>query len=62
MMNTPSAYRALGSGSVLSIYFGELFPRVGFIVTKLETDSRAVVKFYVETAGAVRHYEPPSPL
>ena len=25
---------------------GELFPRVGFIVTTLETDSRAVVRFY----------------
>jgi hypothetical protein len=27
-------------------HFGELFPRVGFIVTNLETDSRAVVRFY----------------
>ncbi len=26
--------------------FGELFPRVGFIVTNLETDSRVVVRFY----------------
>ncbi|MGA2078305.1 MAG: transposase [Terriglobia bacterium] len=26
--------------------FGELFPRVRFIVTNLETDSRAVVRFY----------------
>jgi hypothetical protein len=26
-------------------HFGELFPRVGFIVTNLETDSRAVVRF-----------------
>ena len=25
--------------------FGELFPRLGFIVTNLETDSRAVVRF-----------------
>ncbi|MCL6544990.1 MAG: IS1380 family transposase [Bryobacteraceae bacterium] len=25
---------------------GELFPRVGFVVTNLETDSRAVVRFY----------------
>jgi Transposase DDE domain group 1 len=25
---------------------GELFPRVGFIVTNLQTDSRAVVRFY----------------
>ena len=27
-------------------HFGELFPRVGFIVTNLEADSRAVVRFY----------------
>lgn len=27
-------------------HFRELFPRVGFIVTNLETDSRAVVRFY----------------
>ena len=27
-------------------HLGELFPRVGFNVTKLETDSRAVVRFY----------------
>lgn len=26
--------------------FGELFPRVGFIVTNLETDRRAAVRFY----------------
>jgi hypothetical protein len=25
---------------------GELFPRMGFIVTNLETDSRAIVRFY----------------
>jgi len=33
----------------------ELFPRVGFIVTNLETDSRAVVRFYNKrgTDGAV---------
>ena len=30
----------------VEFYFGELFPRVGFIVTSLETDSRAVVRFY----------------
>jgi hypothetical protein len=28
----------------VEFYFGELFPRVGFIVTNLETDSRAVVR------------------
>jgi hypothetical protein len=27
-------------------HFGELFPRVGFIVTNLETDTHAVVRFY----------------
>ena len=30
----------------VEFYFGQLFPRVGFIVTNLETDSRAVVRFY----------------
>jgi len=30
----------------VDFHFGELFPRVGFIVTNLETDSRAVVRFY----------------
>jgi hypothetical protein len=30
----------------VAFHFGELFPRVGFIVTSLETDSRAVVRFY----------------
>jgi hypothetical protein len=25
---------------------GELFPRIGFIVTNLETPSRAVIRFY----------------
>lgn len=29
----------------VEFHFGELFPRVGFIVTNLETDSRAVVRF-----------------
>ena len=27
-------------------HFGELFPRVGFIVTNLDTESRAVARFY----------------
>jgi len=31
---------------------GELFPRVGFIVTSLETDSRAVVRFYSKRGTA----------
>jgi hypothetical protein len=30
----------------VEFHAGELFPRVGFIVTNLETDSRAVVRFY----------------
>lgn len=30
----------------VEFHFGELFPRVGFIVTNLETVSRAVVRFY----------------
>ena len=30
----------------VEFHFGELFPRVGFIVTNLETDSNAVVRFY----------------
>jgi len=28
----------------VEFHFGELFPQVGFIVTSLETDSRAVVR------------------
>jgi len=30
----------------VEFHFGELFPRVGFIVTNLEMDSRVVVRFY----------------
>ena len=30
----------------VEFHCGELFPRVGFIVTNLETDSRAVMRFY----------------
>ena len=30
----------------VEFHFGELFPRVGFIVTNLEADSRPVVRFY----------------
>jgi hypothetical protein len=30
----------------VEFHFGELFPRVGFIVTNLENDSRRVVRFY----------------
>jgi len=30
----------------VELHAGELFPRVGFMVTNLETGSRAVVRFY----------------
>lgn len=30
----------------IEFHCGELFPRVGFIVTNLETDSRGLVRFY----------------
>ncbi len=30
----------------VEFHAGELFPRVGFIVTSLDTDSRAAVRFY----------------
>jgi hypothetical protein len=30
----------------VEFHFGELFPRVGFIVTNLDTPSRALVRFY----------------
>ena len=30
----------------VEFHFGELFPRVGFIVTNLTVPSRAVVQFY----------------
>lgn len=36
----------------VEFHFGELFPRVGFIVTNLETDSRAVVRFYSQRGTA----------
>jgi len=44
--------------------FGELFPRVGFIVTNLETDSRAVVRFYNKRGTAeqwIRETDPADP-
>ena len=46
----PSLESSLKSGmrvvAKVEFNFGELFPRVGFIVTNLETPSRAVVRFY----------------
>ena len=35
-------------------HFGELFPRVGFIVTNLNTESRAVVRFYNKRGTAAQ--------
>ena len=39
-------------GGEVEFHFGELFRRVGFIVTNLETDSRAVVRFYNQRGTA----------
>src|SRR5713226_7684181 len=36
----------------VELHFGELFPRVGFIVTSLAADDRAVVRFYNERGTA----------
>ena len=36
----------------VEFHFEELFPRVGFVVTNLETDSRAVVRFYNQRGTA----------
>ncbi len=36
----------------VEFHFGELFPRVGFIVTNLATDNRAVVRFYNKRGAA----------
>jgi len=41
-----TARRVVVPQSGMEFHLGELFPRVGFIVTNLETDSRAVVRFY----------------
>jgi hypothetical protein len=37
----------------VEFHFGELFPRVGFIVTNLTASSRAVVRFYNKRGTAV---------
>src|ERR1700736_6525173 len=39
----------------VEFHFGELFPRVGFIVTNLGTSSRAVVRFY-NKRGTAEHW------
>jgi hypothetical protein len=36
----------------VEFHFGELFPRVGFIVTNFQTSNRAVVRFYNKRAAA----------
>ena len=36
----------------VEFHFGELFPRLGFIVTNLETDSLAVVRLYNKRGAA----------
>jgi hypothetical protein len=36
----------------VEFHFGELFPRVGFIVTNFQTSNRAVVRFYNKRATA----------
>ena len=41
-----TARRVVVPQSGVEFHSGELFPRVGFIVTNLEADSRAVVRFY----------------
>ena len=40
------AFEARRVVAKVEFHFGELFPRVGFIVTNLENPSRAVVRFY----------------
>ena len=42
--------RVWGAAKV-EFHFGELFPHVGFIATKLETDRRAAVRFYNKRAA-----------
>ena len=44
----------------VEFHCGELFPRVGFIVTNLETDSRAVVRFYNKRGTAEQWIERPT--
>jgi hypothetical protein len=43
----------------VEFHFGELFPRVGFIVTNLAVSNRAVEPFYNQRGtGRVRHKGP----
>lgn len=41
----------------VEFHAGELFPRVGFIVTNLETPSRAVVRFYNKRGTAEQWFK-----
>ena len=34
------------------VHFAELFPEIGFVVTNMETDSRAVLRFYNQRGRA----------
>ena len=44
--------RALTTATSIPPHFGELFPRVGFIVTNFQTSNRAVVRLYNQRATA----------
>jgi hypothetical protein len=41
----------------VEFHYGELFPRVGFIVTNLALDNRAVVRFYNKRGTAEQRIE-----
>jgi Transposase DDE domain group 1 len=46
LVDLPDAAKALAVLGKVEFHFGELFPRVGFIVTNLTASNRAVVRFY----------------
>ena len=54
-----SRTRCISSSTLAKVEFhcGELFPRVGFVVTNLETDSRAVARFYNKRGTAEQWIE-----
>jgi hypothetical protein len=41
----------------MEFHLGELFPRLGFIVTNLETDSRAVLRFYMRRQRSMKCWD-----
>ncbi|HEY2524010.1 MAG TPA: transposase [Candidatus Binataceae bacterium] len=49
---TPRTSRPRRVVAKVEFHFGELFPRVGFIVTNFQTSNRAVVRFYNQRATA----------